>query len=232
MMANSPDFAAWAPRLFSNSTPGGNQSNGASRSRPAFVRKISFRWGAGQGNSALMTLASVTRCLGVPHRRDKIGRGYADADHVPGADIGGPRRGGLPHCPRKIEQRIVIWVLQMDTHGREPAIAANRWRCCFSGSAGASEMVSPTSSFCGRMQRRMDHFQPNSRRLKMVQTVLLSDRAVQSLGEEPVIATGAPGVDDIQHLRRRAAERERVHVGWRYVGHTIHDNALVVIRTG
>jgi hypothetical protein len=54
----------------------------------------------------------------------------------------------------------------------------------------------------------------------MVKTVLLSDRAVQSLGEEPVIATSAPGVNDIQHLSRRATERQCVHVGWRYVGHT------------
>ena len=60
MMANSPDFAACVPRLFISTTPGGSHVNGASRSSPALVRKISFRCGAGQGNSVLITLASVT----------------------------------------------------------------------------------------------------------------------------------------------------------------------------
>jgi hypothetical protein len=60
MMANSPAFAAWVPRLLSNATPGGSQSNGASRSRPALVKNISFKWGAGQGNKALITLTTVT----------------------------------------------------------------------------------------------------------------------------------------------------------------------------
>ncbi len=60
MIANSPDLAAWVPRLFIRMTSGGSQVNGARRSNPALVRKISFRCGAGQGNSALITLASVT----------------------------------------------------------------------------------------------------------------------------------------------------------------------------
>ena len=58
----------------------------------------------------------------------------------------------------------------------------------------------------------------------------LSDGAVQPLREKAVVAASAPGVDDIQYLRRRAAECERVDVGWRDVGRTIHDNALIVIR--
>jgi hypothetical protein len=42
----------------------------------------------------------------------------------------------------------------------------------------------------------------------------LSDRAVQPLREKAVVAASAPGVDNIQHLRRRAAERERVDIGF------------------
>ena len=61
MMANSPDFTACVPRLFIRTTPGGSQLYGARLSRPALVRKISFRCGASQGNSALMTLTSVTK---------------------------------------------------------------------------------------------------------------------------------------------------------------------------
>ena len=54
--------------------------------------------------------------------------------------------------------------------------------------------------------------------LFFVQFASLSDRAVQPLWEKAVVAASAPGVDDIQHLRRRAAECERVDVGWRDVG--------------
>ena len=45
--ANSPDFAACVPRLFSRATPGGSQSYGASLSSPALVANTSFMAGAG-----------------------------------------------------------------------------------------------------------------------------------------------------------------------------------------
>ena len=125
MIANSPDFAAWVPRLFSSTTSGGNQVNGASRSSPALVRKISFRCGAGHGNSALITLASVTSASASRIAGDEISRRDADTDVVPRADIRCPSRRCLPHRAGEIEQGIVVWVLQMNAHVPKRAIATN-----------------------------------------------------------------------------------------------------------
>ena len=60
MIPNSPDFTECVPRLFIRITPGGNQSNGESRSRPAFVTNNSRSRGAAVGNRALITLTSQT----------------------------------------------------------------------------------------------------------------------------------------------------------------------------
>lgn len=55
-----------------------------------------------------------------------------------------------------------------------------------------------------------------------------SDRAAQSVREEPVIGAGAAKTDDVQNLRGGSAERRGVGVSRRDVGDAIHHHALVV----
>ena len=58
MIPYSPAFTLCVPRLFRIGTPGGNQSNGASRSSPAEVQNTIFNRGAVKG----VKLASAAVC--------------------------------------------------------------------------------------------------------------------------------------------------------------------------
>src|SRR6202043_2053053 len=51
----------------------------------------------------------------------------ADGAVLARADIGGPRRRGFPHRAGEIEQRVVVGVLQVNAHVRNPAMPRRGW---------------------------------------------------------------------------------------------------------